>query len=268
MWKFYIRDVVPSLPSPASLPPPGGLKETAQETAEDAKLHRRASNTSQQLLQEEEGDKETAYQISCRGASSPVPDGAPPQTGTIGREEASGPGAAPSSAPVGTSREAMGTALRELFASTGERRGLCSPAISEGAEGEAEGTAGSDLGPRAAAAMQLVRCFDRATVGVSSRYRLPRAARGGNPNSIFCAVNDAAAETETETVNNGRATVAISSVTDDRAKDKEEEETEMGWRMLSIPEYEQKHNKSAHGVFLLCPLWLSSSCVSLCLALV
>lgn len=158
---------------------------------------------------------------------------------TIERDGVSSPACVPVTTARGCLQGGSGTGiLREMFASAGEMRGLCSRAASECAEAENEGTPGSDLGSRAAAALQLVRCFDRATEGGACRYCLPRATLGGNPNSLFCAVNDAAAD-----AGMGRATVAFSGVEEEKEQAKEEPETEMGWRMLTIPEYEKKHNK-------------------------
>ncbi|KAL8433294.1 hypothetical protein ACSSS7_003978 [Eimeria intestinalis] len=116
-------------------------------------------------------------------------------------------------------------------------RGVCSRAVSECRDGETgEEKAGRELGSRAAAALQLVRCFDRATEGVGSRAHSLWGSPFGDPASRLSCADEAAAVW-------GRATVEDLGRREDKQVEAENQDIKLSWRMLTIPEYEEKHNK-------------------------
>ncbi|KAL8450191.1 hypothetical protein Emag_003345 [Eimeria magna] len=249
VWKFYKRDAFLTPPQPLPAPRPDAeeaIQKHGQRDVSQLHPHMRQQQQQEEQQQQQQQQQQHAEQEPVCGLHPPSSSGGASPSRQGASECRLGGGGPPGFRSCLTS---AGEEKRASLATAGWAppqqqsspclvRGVCSRAVSEFRDGETgEEKAGRELGSRAAAALQLVRCFDRATEGVGSRAHSLWGSPFGNPASrLSCAADEAAAVW-------GRATQEDSSMGEDQQVEAENQDIKLSWRMLTIPEYEDKHKK-------------------------
>ncbi|KAL8269555.1 hypothetical protein Esti_006521 [Eimeria stiedai] len=247
VWKFYKRDALLTPPQPLPSPRPDAEEATEKHGQRaTSQPHSHTRQQQQQQPQQQQQQQQAEQELGC-GLTVPSSSGggSPPRQGPSECLRAGGAGLSGFRNCVTSSGEEERAFLAPSARPPPQQqsspclvRGVCSRAVSECKDGETgEEKAGRELGSRAAAALQLVRCFDRATEGAGSRaYSLWGSPFGDPASRLSCAADEAAAMW-------GRGSLEDSSGGEDSQLEAENQDIKLSWRMLTIPEYEDKHNK-------------------------